>query len=94
METAVVVQKETLKFSSFAKHEVLKNQQDIDLRRFYLMKAQALGNLYRQKVTITYQLMFGEVQKVQTTVWAVSEHYVTLKGGITIPIHAIMEVEF
>jgi hypothetical protein len=31
---------------------------------------------------------------VETTVWAVGEEYVILKGGITIPVHAILRVEF
>jgi uncharacterized protein (UPF0248 family) len=64
------------------------------IRMYDLEKALSLGNLYRQKVTIVYALRNGDLQQVQTTVWSVGEQYVILKGGITIPVHSILKVEF
>jgi len=93
MQNITTVAKETVGQLPFTPHEVMGNQHDIDMRRIHLNRALKLGNLYRQKVTITYQLRTGEAQRVQTTVWAVTENHVMLKGGLNIPINAISSVE-
>lgn len=93
MESIVTVPKEIIGQASFASNEVLNNRLEVERRRWNLQKALSLGNLFRHKVTITYQLYDGIPQRVVTTVWAVTEHYVTLKGGRIIPVHAIREVE-
>jgi len=93
METIITVPKEMIGQSPFASQEVLSSPADMERRKFYLHKALALGNLYRNKVALTYRLVDGSSQRVVTTVWAVSENHVTLKGGRNLPIHAISEVE-
>ncbi|WKN45622.1 hypothetical protein [Tunicatimonas pelagia] len=93
MESVITVPKEIIGQASFATKEVLSDRLEIERRRWYLQKALSLGNLFRHKVTITYQLYDGIPQRVVTTVWAVTERYVTLKGGRVIPVHAIREVE-
>ncbi len=93
MESVITVPKETLGQTSFATHEVLSDWLELERRQRNLQKALSLGNLFRHKVTITYQLYDGIPQRVVTTVWAVTERYVTLKGGRVIPLHAIREVE-
>ncbi len=93
MESVITVPKEIIGQTSFANKEVLSDWPEVERRRRNLEKALSLGNLFRHKVTITYQLYNGIPQRVVTTVWAVTERYVTLKGGRLIPLHAIREVE-
>ena len=93
MESVITVPKEIIGQTSFAVEEVLNDRFAIERRKWSLQRALSLGNLFRHKVTITYQLYDGIPQRVATTVWAVTERYVTLKGGRVIPVHAITKVE-
>ena len=94
MQGILTVPKENINQLKFIKEEVLKDTPSRKARFFSLEKAQALGNLYHQKVNIIYLLRDGEIQQVETTIWAVGQEYIVLKGGVTIPVHAILEVEF
>jgi uncharacterized protein (UPF0248 family) len=94
MQGVLTVPKENIGQFKFCKEEVIKDTSSRKLRMYDLDKALSLGNLYHQKVKIVYMLRNGELQQVETTVWAVGEEYVILKGGITIPVHAILRVEF
>jgi uncharacterized protein (UPF0248 family) len=94
MQGVMTVPKENVGQMKFYKEDVLKEMSSRKIRMYDLEKALSLGNLYRQKVTIVYALRNGDLQQVQTTVWSVGEQYVILKGGITIPVHSILKVEF
>lgn len=94
MQGISTVPKESIGQLHFIKEDVLKDRVSRQNRLASLLKAQTLGNLYHQKVNIIYILQNGQLQQVETTVWAVGEDYLTLKGGTYIPIHAILEVEF
>jgi uncharacterized protein (UPF0248 family) len=94
MQGVMTVPKENVGQMKFYQEDVLKEASSRKLRMYDLEKALSLGNLYRQKVTIVYALRNGDLQQVQTTVWSVGEQYVILKGGITIPVHSILKVEF
>jgi hypothetical protein len=94
MQGVVTVPKENIGQAQFYKEEVLKNEDSRKIRQYFLLRAQTLGNLYHQKVNIVYLLRNGEIQQVETTIWAVEGDYIVLKGGVTIPVHAILEVEF
>lgn len=58
-----------------------------------LSYAERLGNEFKGKTTITFQTTQGS-RTVQTTVWSLTENYIVLKGGITVPLNSIMEVHF
>lgn len=49
------------------------------------------GNLYKSKCTLFLQSTEG-IHKVHTTIWYASESHICLKGGITIPIHCVVDV--
>jgi hypothetical protein len=53
-----------------------------------------LGNIDHNKVTIVFKTEDGTILQVKTTIWAVTEDYVALKGGVHIPIKAIVDIEF
>ena len=93
MQPIITVPKEKIGTVAFAAQDVLNDSALVAERKRMLQKALSLGNLYHHKVTITYRLHQGESQRVTTTVWAVTDHRVMLKGGRVIPVHAIERVD-
>lgn len=59
--------------------------------RSKLEQATRMGNLDRVKVRIIFQDDEGQ-KYTETTIWATSQRHIVLKGGITIPIHRIIDV--
>jgi hypothetical protein len=92
METTVI-EKELLGNVSFATAEVLESMDAVKERKATLDKAMLLGNGQRGKVRIYFKTKGGEELQVHTTIWAVSEKYITVKANRPIPIHSITKVE-
>jgi hypothetical protein len=67
-------------------------EQEANLRQ-KLHKAMILGNTHRGKVEIIFCDDDG-LKKVHTTVWAKGEQFITLKGGVWIPISKIVDIIF
>lgn len=93
MKKIPLIQKEALSGISFQKKEVIENYQLRQDRTSDLNKAVALGNLYHFKVSIIFETEDGITQKVITTIWAVSEDFILLKGGVFVPVKAIKALE-
>ena len=85
------VQKEKIIGLEFVEREVLNSDTDTKKRKADLYRAMVLGNLYHVKTKIIFEASDG-IHKVETTVWATTDSFVSLKGGITIPIKCIHEV--
>ncbi|MHA7130011.1 hypothetical protein [Algoriphagus namhaensis] len=92
MKTLEIIEKERLSEIAFSRNEVLSNPEDRKIRHADLERAQTLGNLLQTKVKITFESLEGIHYQVQTTVWAVGTDYISLKGGKTIPVRAILSV--
>lgn len=58
-----------------------------------LTYATRLGNEFKAKTTISFQTTDG-IKTVETTVWSATEKYISLKGGITIPLTSITDLQF
>jgi len=58
-----------------------------------LAYAVRLGNEFKGKTTITFETEEGP-RTVQTTVWSLTDKYIVLKSGTTIPMNSITEVHF
>lgn len=58
-----------------------------------LKKAQVLGNNYKIKSKISFKTSQGDFL-VETTVWSKTENFITLKGGVCIPVSSIFDVKF
>ena len=58
-----------------------------------LTYAMRLGNEFKGKTNITFETTQGPCS-VDTTVWSVTDNYLQLKGGLTIPLKSIIEVHF
>lgn len=52
-----------------------------------------LGNEFKGKTTISFQTTEG-IRTVETTIWSATEKYISLKGGINIPLNSITDLHF
>ena len=94
MENITMIEKENISELKFAASEVLENETSIVKRNYNIQKAVRLGNLYKGKVKIKFRNIAHELVLVHTTIWALGNDYISLKGGKSIPIRAIEEIEF
>lgn len=83
-----VVEKEFIHTLTFPNQDVITNTQQASKRQEFLMMGMKLGNNHKRKVKIIFEDMEGK-KMVETTIWAVTEKNVALKGGQLIPIHRI-----
>ena len=58
-----------------------------------LQYATRLGNEFKGKTSITFETKEGP-KTVTTTVWSVTDRFLQLKGGMTIPLHSVIEVDY
>jgi len=94
MEVRKIIAKEELENTRFPKKDVLHDDVQKVLRKLSLQKAEILGNGHKSKVRIEFTSLSHKVNVVNTTVWATTEEYVVLKGGMYLPVSAILNVEF
>ncbi|WP_133273109.1 hypothetical protein [Hymenobacter radiodurans] len=88
------IEKEAIPGLAFPHDDVLSDPAQQLQRRHDAERASKLGNSYQGKVTIYFQTHEGITRRVQTTIWAVHEEYVTLKAGITLPLRSIIRFDF
>lgn len=93
MIQATAIAKEQVASLHFAHHDVLP-ETDRKIRSYNLQKALTLGNAYHGKVHIVFETESGQDLEVDTTIWAVTDTHISLKGGVAIPINAIKDVIF
>lgn len=93
MQNITTVQKEQLNTLRFFKSEVILEKIQQGLRKFELDRALVLGNIDHNKVTVIFKTEDGSLLQVNTTIWAVTDDYICLKGGVNIPIKAIVDIE-
>jgi hypothetical protein len=93
MKTIVLIPKEQIPLLSFAKKEVIPDADGRNERMSSLFRSQTLGNLLQTKVKITFETADEQIYTVDTTVWAVGNSFISLKGGIYLPIHSILHVD-
>jgi hypothetical protein len=91
MHGATLIEKETIEGLKFVQKDILTHKDEILHRKRELERASTMGNTDHTKVKLIFETKDG-LREVETTIWAVTEQYVTLKGHIQIPIHAIKEV--
>lgn len=94
VNTIPMMEKEQIPSLRFGHDDVLTDPEARKKRMWDLNRATALGNVYRGKVEITFQTADGAQRRVDTTVWAVDERFMTLKAGCAIPVTSIIGIEF
>ncbi|WP_296697659.1 hypothetical protein [Algoriphagus sp.] len=87
------IEKEHLANLYFSKIEVIPDPELRKARMAKLYRSQTLGNLLQTKVLLTFKAADEQIYQVYTTVWAVGGDYISLKGGMTIPITSILEID-
>ncbi len=88
----LMIDKELVSDLQFPKSEVLLDKQAIARRHHTLERAVVLGNIHKVKSKIFFETKEG-TKAIETTIWAVTDDYVIIKGGRVIPIHCICSVE-
>jgi hypothetical protein len=83
-----VIQKETVSTLHFPSNDVIASNDDKKIRSSQLQRAILLGNNQKRKVKIVFE-DDKNIKKVETTIWAVTEKSILLKGGVFIPIRRI-----
>lgn len=91
-EPTSFVDKAHIASMEFESPEVLQTKEEQEQRRELLLKALKLGNLYRQKVIICF-IHEGLKKYTITTIWHCDDFFITLKGGVLIPVKCIYKVE-
>ncbi len=94
MDNSSLISKENLNKFRFSAADVLKGEWEKVYRRFSLQRAEKLGNSFKGKVKIIFRTSENETKMVDTTVWSATDDYVSVKGGMTIPVRAILGIEF
>ncbi len=94
MQSSSLIAKEHLNMFRFSTSDVLKGEWEKVYRRFSLQRAEKLGNSFKGKVKIIFRTHDNETKMVDTTIWSATDDYVSVKGGMTIPVRAILGVEF
>jgi len=87
------IQKEKISVLCFPHEEVLIEKSKQGMRYGALHQALVYGNNFRYKVKIMFE-DDESLKVVETTIWAVTEKMVVLKGGIVIPIHRVHSVAY
>ncbi|HXC03724.1 MAG TPA: hypothetical protein VNZ86_03180 [Bacteroidia bacterium] len=86
-----LVEKSMIAGMEFPKGEVLTSAEAIQSRRSIAERAMLLGNNHKGKVKIIFEDSGGQKQ-VETTIWSVTEHFILLKTGMSIPLRCIHEI--
>ena len=75
----------------FLPNDVLVNDASKTDRNTKLSNAAILGNIEKEKCKIMFHSKEGD-NYVETTIWAVTDKYICLKGGICLLIASILDV--
>ena len=89
--TPEIIKKEDIPSLSFSGIDVLDDMKDKLQREIDLKRATTLSNMDKTKVKIYFRANQG-IYRVHTTIWATTESNITLKGGVIIPISAVVRV--
>ncbi|MFK7899382.1 MAG: hypothetical protein AB8B61_01355 [Cyclobacteriaceae bacterium] len=90
-----VIEKETIGNYSFPNEDVLSEENLKSKRKSDIEEAMHLGNNLKQKVKINFNVTNKPYSvSVKTTIWALDNHFIYLKGARIVPIKSIESIEF
>ena len=89
-----LIEKEKINALHFEHDDVLDDLASRRRRAFEIERACALGNTHHCKVQIYFRADGGHLWRADTTIWACDSQYITLKAGASIPVRAIVGIEF
>lgn len=94
MKNILKIPKEQLRQVNFHKLEVLYEKPQRQWRLHNLRRALVLGNIEHNHANIIFKTEDGSLHQVEATIWAVTDDYISLKGGSNIPVRAIVDIEY
>jgi len=68
--------------------EVLTCDEEMEVRRASIERAAYLSKSFYLKARIIFETSKG-TKEVFTTIWATTDNFIVLKGGVTLPIHCV-----
>jgi len=86
--------KEQLGNCQFSVVEVLRGDWEKVYRLYSLQRAERLGKLHSSRVRISFHTQSNEIRMVKAVVNSVNDSFVLLSGGYSIPLKAVLTVEF
>jgi hypothetical protein len=89
-----LIQKEQVGTLHFATNDVIAEAADRRIRAHNIERACTLGNAHHGKVLIHFRTADGHSYRLDTTIWACDDQFITLKAGASLPVRAITEIEF
>lgn len=89
----VFVEPRSIHQLDFGKDDVLMTAEEKEKRAVELKKSLSLGNQYKHKVRIFFKDK-SSFKFTETTVWHADENFISLKGGISLPVRSIYKVVF
>ena len=89
-----LIQKEQVGALHFSPVDVLTEVDDRRKRTRNIERACTLGNAHHGKVLIHFCTADGHLYRIDTTIWASDERFITLKAGASLPVGSISEIEF
>lgn len=57
-----------------------------------LERAVRLGNEFKSKTYITFLTNEGP-KRIETTVWTLTDEYIQIKGGVSIPLKSLIDID-
>lgn len=87
MEAEFIEKEEVINYH-FAEADSKNNQVTKDK----LERAVRLGNEYKSKTYITFQTNEGP-KRIETTVWTLTDEYIQIKGGVSIPLKSLIDID-
>ena len=94
MERNISMTAELINKEDIVNYKIVKasedHSKDLELK---LNNALRLGNEFKSKSTIVFQTNEGP-KKVETTVWTLSDGYLQIKNGVTIPLSSLIDIDY
>lgn len=88
-----LIDKELIPRLKFTHEDVVTDPLEKVKRLHDLKWAAILGNGYHGKVNILFKTDDGDLKRVETTIWAFDQDFVTLKSGTSIPLRSILSID-
>ncbi|AFL85387.1 hypothetical protein Belba_2855 [Belliella baltica DSM 15883] len=92
MSQPIIIRKEDLIQIRFPKDKVLQSDLEIKIRDRELEKALSLGNLEHGKVKLTFLDLSCNIYQIETTIWALTDESICLKGDLLLPKRAVLSI--
>lgn len=86
MEAELIEKEEVINYRFVA-----VDNKESEITQEKLERAVRLGNEFKGKTQITFMTSEG-AKRIETTVWTLTENYIQIKGGVSIPVNALIDL--